>query len=197
MLVVVACTGLPAAAAQAPSRTARPPALGAIREQDIHRDIDVLAGDAMRGREAGSLDELRAAAWLADHARKAGLAPAGDDGTYFQFWSIRRTVTAEAPTVSVGGDTLQIGRDFALQTPTSARIDAPIVYLDAPPAAGATPPDLAGKVVVVPLQLGVRGDDPGGPDRWLVWRMEPLPGHARVSRVLSGRGGRATAGQHA
>ena len=58
-----------------------PPALAAIRQQDIKTDIFEMAGDHFRGREAGTLDELKAAAWLADKARAAGLRPAGDDGT--------------------------------------------------------------------------------------------------------------------
>jgi hypothetical protein len=66
-----------------------PPGLAAIREADLRRDMEALAGDAMRGREAGTLDELRASAWLAERARAAGLEPAGEDGTYFQFWPTR------------------------------------------------------------------------------------------------------------
>src|SRR5688500_15687590 len=63
-----------------------PPALHAIVTDEIRRDLFTLAGDEMRGREAGTLDELRASAWIAERARAAGLDPAGDDGTYFQFW---------------------------------------------------------------------------------------------------------------
>src|SRR5439155_16400244 len=68
----------------APSMTVsvpmQPPAMDAIREDDLRRDIFFLAGDAMRGREAGTLDEMRASMWLAERAREAGLEPAGDDG---------------------------------------------------------------------------------------------------------------------
>src|SRR3954469_5531812 len=63
----------------------------AIQQSDIRRDLFALAGDAMRGREAGARDDLRAAVWMADRAREAGLKPAGDDGTYFQWWPMRRT----------------------------------------------------------------------------------------------------------
>ena len=71
-----------------------PPGLGAIREADLGRDMQALAGDAMRGREAGTLDELRASAWLAERARAAGLEAAGEDGTFFQFWPNRRAVVS-------------------------------------------------------------------------------------------------------
>src|SRR5262245_41095092 len=56
-------------------------ALSAIREADIRSDIFTLAGVAMRGREAGTLDELRASVWVAERARAAGLQPAGEDGS--------------------------------------------------------------------------------------------------------------------
>ena len=36
-----------------------------IREADLRSDLFALAGDAMRGREAGTLDEMTASAWAA------------------------------------------------------------------------------------------------------------------------------------
>ena len=54
-----------------------------IREADLKRDLFALSGDAMRGREAGTIDEMTASAWVAERAREAGLQPAGDNGTYF------------------------------------------------------------------------------------------------------------------
>ena len=48
-----------------------------LREADIRRDIFALGGDAMRGREAGTLDEMRATGWVAERAREAGLAAGG------------------------------------------------------------------------------------------------------------------------
>jgi len=80
-------------AAQTPkSSTIRPPAaMAAIKEADLKRDMYIMAGDAMRGREAGTVDEMRASMWVADEMRKIGLVPRGEDGTYFQWWMMRRT----------------------------------------------------------------------------------------------------------
>ena len=47
-----------------------------IREADLKADLFTLAGDAMRGREGGTLDELTASMWVAERAR-AGRAAAG------------------------------------------------------------------------------------------------------------------------
>jgi hypothetical protein len=55
--------GIAASGATAQKRTSGD-ALNAIREADIKSDIFTLAGDAMRGREAGTLDELRASVWV-------------------------------------------------------------------------------------------------------------------------------------
>ena len=50
-----------------------PPALAAIKEADLQRDIGLLAGDHFRGREAGTLDELKVAVWWADILKAEGL----------------------------------------------------------------------------------------------------------------------------
>src|SRR5438477_1188061 len=112
-----------------------PPGLAAIREADLRRDMETLAGDAMRGREAGTLDELRASAWLAERARAAGLEPAGDDGTYFQFWPMRRAVTAPASRATIDGAPIALGTDAVVVFPIDATIDASV--LGVPP--GTTP----------------------------------------------------------
>ncbi len=90
ILLVLAASAL---AAQTPKPSAvRPPAaMSAIREADLKRDMYIMAGDAMRGREAGTVDEMRASMWVADEMRTIGLAPHGEDGTYFQWWMMRRT----------------------------------------------------------------------------------------------------------
>ena len=59
------------------------PAIAAIRPSELQADLFELTDDRFRGREAGTLDELRASMWLAEKARQAGLVPAGDDGTFF------------------------------------------------------------------------------------------------------------------
>src|SRR5438309_2193882 len=79
------------------------PALNAITQADIRRDLFAMGGDAMRGREAGTLDEMRATGWVAEEARKAGLLPYGEDGTFFQWWPMRRNRLSENSQVSIGG----------------------------------------------------------------------------------------------
>src|SRR5690242_13565764 len=92
----------------ASSQTTAP--IDRIREGDLRADLFTLASDAMRGREAGTPDELNASMWLADRARAAGLQPAGDNGTYFQFFPLERLRVSASSPVSLGGKSLQMGR---------------------------------------------------------------------------------------
>jgi hypothetical protein len=97
------------ATAQAPAAGRRssdgvPAAISQIREADIKRDLFAMASPAMRGREGASLDEVRASIWLADQYRRLGLEPAGDDGTWFQWFNIVRTrVSVAGSSVALGG----------------------------------------------------------------------------------------------
>jgi len=106
-----------------------PPALAAIAESDVRRDLFALADDKFRGREAGTLDELRASAWVADRAREAGLEPAGDDGTYFQFWPMRRVRVSSQSRIAVGGQPLALGSEALVTAPVEAALDLPLVFV--------------------------------------------------------------------
>ena len=50
----------------------------------IEADLRFLADDLLEGREAGTRGFDLAALYVAERFRAIGLAPAGDDGTYFQ-----------------------------------------------------------------------------------------------------------------
>src|SRR5688500_6485800 len=96
-------------AAAATSAAMRDP-IARIREADLKSDLFALAGDAMRGREGGTLDEMTASAWVAERARQAGMLPAGDNGTYFQFFPLERLRVSPGSTVTLNGKALRMGR---------------------------------------------------------------------------------------
>jgi hypothetical protein len=146
-LVLGACaaSGPAPASPRALPADAAPPALEAITEAELRRDLFALASDDMRGREAGELDEMRASAWVAERAREAGLLPAGDDGTYFQFFPVRRVRTAAHSTVSLGGTALTLGRDVVVVAPVDARVDLPVVWVGEGREADLAGVDLPGK----------------------------------------------------
>src|SRR5687768_11858680 len=147
-LAVAACS--PAAPSVNPRTAATdaasaPPALERITEADLRRDLFTMAGDEMRGREGGTLDEMRASVWVADRAREAGLEPAGDDGTYFQFFPVGRATQSDESLVIVGDSRLRFGRDFILTSRTSAFVDAGLAHV----ASGFVPDSsVAGRIVV-------------------------------------------------
>jgi len=87
MLVLAPRTPL---AAQAPAHRV-PPAIASIRQPEISRDLYTMAGDSMRGRESGTLDEMRASMWVAAAMEKIGVKPSGNDGSWFQWWNMHRT----------------------------------------------------------------------------------------------------------
>ncbi|HEX2209465.1 MAG TPA: M28 family peptidase [Longimicrobium sp.] len=135
----------PAPTPRALAADAGPPALEAITEAELRRDLFALASDEMRGREAGELDEMRASAWVAERAREAGLLPAGDDGTYFQFFPVRRVRVAAHSTVTLGGTALALARDVVVVAPVDARVDLPVVWVGEGREADVGSVDLRGK----------------------------------------------------
>src|SRR6185503_5192093 len=83
-LVFLAGASLSLAACASASRSAAtagaaPPSDGAVITADeLRRDLYVFAADSMRGRETGTADVKRAAAFLASRLQRLGLEPAGD-----------------------------------------------------------------------------------------------------------------------
>jgi len=107
-----------------------PDPIDKIREADIKADLFALAGDAMRGREAGTLDELTASAWIVERARAAGLQPAGDNGSYLQFFPIERLRISTTSTVALDGKTFAMGRDVVPDALIVGNVDAPVTVAD-------------------------------------------------------------------
>ena len=59
-------------------------ALESITGVEIRGHMEVLAADAMQGREAGTADYDKAAQYVADQFRQTGLLPMGADSGFFQ-----------------------------------------------------------------------------------------------------------------
>ena len=120
-----------------------------INETDLKRDLYKLADDHFQGRVAGSLNELKASAWIAEQLRAMGLQPAGDDGTYFQFFHIQRTRVSETSRFIVGGKALTYGPDVIALVPAIASVDAPLVYVGTGTPEEMANVDVKGKAVAI------------------------------------------------
>lgn len=126
-----------------------PPALTSITEKDLKTDIYEMAGDHFRGREAGTLDELKASVWWAEKLRIVGLKPAGDDGTYFQFFNMKRNRVSAASTIRIGSNPLQLWKDVLVAQTAPANISAPIVFAGTATKTELDKLDIKGKAVAL------------------------------------------------
>ncbi len=77
-----------------------------IHEADMKEYLGYLASDALQGRQIYTEGYGLAAAYVADHLRRWGLKPMGDDGTYFQSVKMRgyRVARNSSVTVEVNGE---------------------------------------------------------------------------------------------
>lgn len=150
LAMVALATAPNAAPAQSPrARGEVPAAIAAVREADLRRDLYAMASDAMRGREGGTLDEMRASMWVAEQYRRIGLRPMGEDSSYFQWFDIVRTrVSTTASRVSVGGQALALFRDVIPLGVVPVEVSAPVLWIA---DASDTTVDVRGKVVATPL----------------------------------------------
>ena len=119
----------------------------AIREAEIKRDLFQMAGDEFRGREAGTLDEMRASIWVADMARAAGLKPAGDIGSYFQWWGLRRVRVGSTSSVTIGGASLAMWTDAIVPSIVDARVEGTVTWVGDAVGSSLDALDLQGKIV--------------------------------------------------
>lgn len=127
-----------------------PNAINAIKEADIKRDLYAMASPSMRGREAGTIDELRASMWVADQFRAIGVAPKGEDGTYFQWWNMRRTrISTVSSSVTLDGKTLALWTEITPTTNFAGDASAQTVFVG---DGRDTTIDVKGKVAVVLMQ---------------------------------------------
>ena len=146
--LAVLCLALtpPAASAQA---IHPPAALKQIRQADLQRDMYALAGDAMRGREAGTVDEMRASAWLAEEMRKIGVTPKGDAGSWYQWWSMKRTrLSSTTSSVKLGDQALALWTDVVPTSNVTVDAAGPTMFVSNP---ADTTVDVRGKIVIVDM----------------------------------------------
>ncbi len=139
--------------AQTPAAWSPPPtprAITLIREADLKRDLFEMASPAMRGREGGTIDELKASAWVAEQYRRIGLEPAGPDGSWYQWFNIVRTrVSAANSDAMLDGRQLALSKDIIPLGVAPASGLAPVLWLADP---ADTTIDIRGRIVATMLR---------------------------------------------
>ncbi|MFN1834330.1 M28 family peptidase [Balneola sp. MJW-20] len=124
------------------------PKLNMIQQQELKDQLYELAGDDFRGRRGGELGEMRASAWVAQKAMEAGLLPAGEDGTYFQFFNLKRSRTADQSTIRINDQALELWQDVWPTNLVETKLEGPVTWLDKMPD---TTADLKGKIVAMKI----------------------------------------------
>ncbi len=83
-LLSAACAHAPAATTSPAPESVLLPASAAINAGELRARLFAFANDTMMGREAGTIWNERATAYVAGEFQRLGLQPAGEQGTFFQ-----------------------------------------------------------------------------------------------------------------
>jgi Peptidase family M28/PDZ domain/PA domain len=139
-----------------PSRNASQ-SISVLSPDRYMKDVTYLASDEMKGRGDGSPELDRAADYIAEQFRLAGLSPAGEANSYFQGFEITTGAILGAKNeFSVNGTNLRMNDDFVpINFSSTAEFEGPLVFA----GYGITAPeykyddysniDVSGKIVVV------------------------------------------------
>ncbi len=135
--------------------TQTPPALSAIKKEDLRKDVYDLSDAHFRGRAAGTIDELNAAMWIAEKFRSIGLKPAGDNGTYLQFFNMWRNRISPKSVISINNEDYELWKDVAVAQMAPLFTNAPIEYIGNVATVDINKIDVKGKVVAVDASPGI------------------------------------------
>lgn len=127
-LLLAMWTGVSAGAApRAPRR-----AVAGVEPDSIHamRIVRRLADPKWEGRGIGTAGIDSAANYIADEMKRAGLAPGGEKGGYFQSFEVTTGVAVQEPcAVTAGGRTVRVGADLQpIGFSTNGTAHAPVVF---------------------------------------------------------------------
>jgi hypothetical protein len=189
---VLALAAVPAAAqrgGEQPLKHAPQPTSAAITAADAMTRLYILADDSMMGRESGTAGNVKGTDYIAREARRMGLEPAGENGTFFQTIPLRRKGVDPASTLAVGGTALVMGQDYGLLPSVPGAFTfgerlqasgAQVVYGGQLGTPGVIDPaQTAGKLVVFDAPPG-----PGGTRSWRFWTAGPaLDRYAQAAGV--------------
>ena len=147
--LIILCVSTLSTIAQKKTKIKIPPGLALIQQSDLKKQLYALADPHFNGRSAGTLDELKGAAWFAEEMRTAGLIPAGDDGTFFQFFSIWRNKVSPNSSITIGSRKMTIWKDVLIAQLAPATVSAPLLYLGDANTIDLEKTDVRGKIVAV------------------------------------------------
>jgi hypothetical protein len=149
-----------AAATPLPVKRAATPTAGPITATDLMSRLYVFADDSLAGREVGTEGHVKATTYLAAEAKRLGLLPAGDSGSYFQALPLKVKKVDPLSSFIAGGASLGLGREWAFLARTPITVDsAPAVFggIAGDSTTRLTPEQAQGKVVVLTMPMSQTG----------------------------------------
>lgn len=162
LLVALCAPAAVRAQAELP-RTHRPvPTVPAITPGDLMTRLYIFADDSMQGREAGAAGDVKGTDYIAAEIKRAGLVPAGDDGTYFQTIPLKTRTFDTTSTFAVAGAPLTAFTDYVAVGPRSLESQSLAIVFGGEVGDSSTlitPEQASGKLVVLRVRgrgLGLR-----------------------------------------
>src|SRR5688572_16373925 len=88
------------------------PTTTAITQADLQTRVFLFADDSLNGRELASEENFKATEYLAAEAKRLGLVPMGENGTYFQAINMVERVLDSSSRLAVGSTSFTPWTDF-------------------------------------------------------------------------------------
>ncbi len=142
----------PVPATTLPLKLTPKPTKSAITVEDLMTRTYIFADDSMMGRDAGTLGSVKATEYLAAEAKRIGLVPAGDNGTYFQTLPLKTRRVDPMSTFIAGTAPLAFGTEWAIggnTTVNKAELETVFGGVIGDTVARITPEQAAGKLVLL------------------------------------------------
>jgi len=126
------------------------PTKPAISAEDLKTRLYIFADDSMQGREVGTIGNVKGTDYIAAEARKIGLQPAGDSGTYFQTIPLVEKGIGSNTVLYIDSQPLGLGTDYIPIGAESMDLkNVQVIYAGhLGDAEQVTPSQIAGKIVV-------------------------------------------------
>ncbi|MEO8624476.1 MAG: hypothetical protein ABI625_25570, partial [bacterium] len=151
------------------------PTHAAITAGDLQTRLYLFSDDSMQGRRAGWEGNRKGVEWIAAEAKRIGLKPAGDNGSYFQQFEKRFQIRVfdTTKTLSVDGKPLHFWSDFIPRDP--GRDPRPLDNVQTVWGGDWTDSSsvisdaaAAGKLVIITSSVSIPGNPPHVPSRPVV-----------------------------
>lgn len=112
LALMLASTAVLAACSATESAAPQTDPTASISAVDLSRRIEQLSSDEFEGRAPSTPGGIAASQYIADEMQKAGLAPMGENGTYFQAVELTASTVLPSSTLSINqGDMLVLDGD--------------------------------------------------------------------------------------